>query len=255
MSVLPIAVRMSLWATAAWSQGFPIARAVEATHRGIDHAAGALDRLDLWHDFGERVVLVALPRPGDITGLPRGSAELVDSATSAGQCVYVPTLGGALVPEVATFGSVDDHGTQVSWTAYESDPVAPHVLESISLREVEVVLREQLAESTDAIDALQAAPWDDGALRRVADRRTGGGGLGLPDGVPARALRLLSLAGTVHAALELGLSTYASSGAVDAMAGEQRRVVMSRLYAGARPAIAAASNVAAMTMAGLRPGG
>ena len=46
------------------------------------------------------VVLVALPRPGDLSGMPRGSADLVAAATEAGECVFVPGIGGALVPTI-----------------------------------------------------------------------------------------------------------------------------------------------------------
>ena len=105
MSVLPVSVRLALWATAAYAGRLPIEEVVAKAHPDIDHVAGELDHLSLWHDLGERAVLVALPRPGKLSGMPRGSAELIAAATDAGECIFVPGLGGHLGQPIGTFGS------------------------------------------------------------------------------------------------------------------------------------------------------
>src|ERR1035437_4055841 len=112
MSVLPVCVRLALWATAAYAGQLTVGQAVDRTHPDVDHVSGDLDRLSLWRDLGERAVLVALPRPGNLSGMPRGSAELIAAATDAGECVYVPGIGAALVPTIENFGLPDDQGTR-----------------------------------------------------------------------------------------------------------------------------------------------
>ncbi|HEY5248361.1 MAG TPA: hypothetical protein VIJ15_07940, partial [Dermatophilaceae bacterium] len=98
MSVLPVCVRLALWATAAYAGRLTVEAAVRRAHPDIDEVSGDLDHLNLWLGLGERAVLVAQPRPGNLSGMPRGSAELLAAATDAGECVYVPGIGGALVP-------------------------------------------------------------------------------------------------------------------------------------------------------------
>ena len=132
MSILPVSVRLALWATAAYAGRLPMQDVAGRAHPDIDHVDGDLDHLSLWYDVGERVVLVALPRPGKLSGMPRGSAELIAAATDAGECVFVPGVGGALVPTMQTFGTAGDQGTRVTWTAYDADPVQTYVLEALS---------------------------------------------------------------------------------------------------------------------------
>lgn len=224
---------------------------VAKAHPDIDHVTGELDHLSLWHDLGERAVLVAIPRPGKLSGMPRGSVELVAAATDAGECVFVPGVGGALVPTIETFGSSADQGTQVTWTAYDADPVQTHVLEALSLSEIELTLRQAVLEAAAMIDALDTKPWSS-RLRSLADDLPGKG-WGLPEGLPPRAQRIMAMASQIGSAAELGLSIHAESQVLTSQLTEQRRLLLTDLDAVADMAMAAAATVAALSLAGLRP--
>ena len=251
MSVLPVSVRLALWATAAYAGRLSIDEIAARAHPDIDHVAGDLEHLSLWRALGERAVLVALPRPGKLTGMPRGSAEMVAAATDAGECVFVPGVGGVLVPAIETFGSSGDQGTQVTWTAYDADPVQIHVLEALSLSEIELTLRQAVLQTTTMIEALDAKPWSS-RLRSLADDLPGRG-WGLPDGLPPRAHRIMATASQIGAAAELGLSIHAESQVLTSQLTEQRRLLLTNLDAMADLAMAAAATVAALSLAGLRP--
>jgi hypothetical protein len=253
MSTLPVCVRLALWATAAYAGQLRVEDVVRRAHPDLDHVAGDLDRLCLWRDLGERAVLVALPRPGNLCGMPRGSPELIAAATDAGECVYVPGVGGALVPTIQTFGPVGDQGTQVTWSAYDADPIPAHTLEALSLGEIELGFRQKLMEHTLVIEALDAGPWAGSPFRTMAEERVLGQ-WGLPEGLPSRATRIITMAAMVAVAAELGLSIQAQSQVLTAMVAEQRRRVLTDLDTIAEEAMAAAATVAALSMAGLRPG-
>ena len=252
MSVLPVSVRLSLWATAAYAGRLPFEEVMNRAHPDMDHVTGADDRLSLWRALGERVVLVALPRPGNLTGMPRGSAELIAAATDAGECVYVPAVGGAMVPNIERFGPDGDQGTQVTWTAYDCDPVPAHTLEGLSLNEIEMGFRRDLAACTSAIEALDATAWAGSEFRSLADQRSTSQ-WGLPDGLPRRATNVITMAALVGVATELGLSAGAQSQVLTSVVAEQRRVLLTDLDAIADTAMAAAATAAALSMAGLLP--
>jgi len=252
MSVLPVSVRLALWATTAYAGQLPLEDAVRRAHPDVDHVAGDVDRLSLWRDFAESAVLVALPRPGNLVGMPRGSAELVAAATEVGECIYVPGVGGALVPTIEDFGPAGDHGTQVTWTAYDADPVPIHVLEALSLGEIEMRFRHELAEATARLDALDAKPWN-ARLRSLADDLPASA-WGLPTGLPRRAQRIIETAAYIGAATELGLTVQAESQVLTSQLTEQRRRLLTDLDAIADTAMSAAATVAALSLAGLRPG-
>src|SRR5674476_125167 len=193
MSVLPVSVRLALWATAAYAGRLPLAEVVGRAHPDLDHVAGDLDRLSIWHDLGEQAVLVALPRPGNLSGMPRGSAELIAAATDAGECVYVPGIGAAMVPTIEHFGPAGDQGTRVTWSAYDCDPVPVHTLEALSLSEIEQGFRQELTEHTRAIENLDAKPWAGSPFRSLADELSVSQ-WGLPDGLPPRAIKIITMA-------------------------------------------------------------
>jgi hypothetical protein len=252
VSVLPVCVRLSLWATTAYAGALTVGAALDRTHPDIDHVTGDINRLSLWRDLGERAVLVALPRPGNLAGMPRGSGELIAAATEAGECVYVPGIGAALVPSIEEFGPAGDQGTRVTWSAYNCEPVPTHALDALSLSEIEQVFRQELMEHTRVIEDLDAKPWAGSPFRSLAD------GLdnrqwGLPDGLPPRAAKIITMAALVGDATELGLSEQAQSQVLTSTVAEQRRVVLARLNASADSAMAAAATVAALSIAGLRP--
>lgn len=251
--MLPACVRLSLWATAAFDGRLTVAEAVDRAHPDLDHVTGDLDRLSLWRDLGERAVLVALPRPGNLSGMPRGCADLVAAATAAGECVFVPGIGGALVPTIEQFGPSGDQGTRVTWSAYDCDPVPTHTLEALSLSEIELSFRQELVEHTRAIEALDAGPWEGSTFRSMADQRNTGQ-WGLPDGLPARATRIITMAALVGVATEIGLSVPAQSQVLTGTVTEQRRRLLSDLDILADRTMAAATTVAALSLAGLRAG-
>ena len=253
MSVLPVSVRLALWATAAYAGRLTVGAAVQRAHPDIDEVTGDLDHLTLWLGLGERAVLVAQPRPGNLSGMPRGSAELIAAATDAGECVYVPGLGGALVPTIEHFGPADDQGTRVTWSAHDCDPVPVHVLEALSLGEIERGFRLELMELTAAIEALDAGPWAGNPFRSLADELTITQ-WGLPDGLLPRATNIMTMAATVGVATELGLSDQAQSQVLTSTVAERRRVQLVGLEASADTAMAAAATIAALSLAGLRPG-
>ncbi|HET7304086.1 MAG TPA: hypothetical protein VFJ12_05990 [Segeticoccus sp.] len=250
-ALLPVSVRLALWCTAAYAGQLPLERALARAHPDLDHVGGDLARLQLWRDLGEPTVLVALPRPGDVTGMPSSSLDLIGAATAVGECVFVPGIGGALVPAVEEFGPEGDRGTQVTWTAYDCDPVPTHRVEALSLGEVEMRLRQDLIARTDDLEELDVRPWAGSDMRRIADERLAHRTWGVPEDVPRRALRVLSLAGTVTETVDLavesgpeGLNTVASV--------EHRRVLMDLRHVAER-ALADATNVAVLTIAGALP--
>lgn len=251
MSVLPVSVRLALWATAAYAGQLRVEDVVDRAHPDVDHVKGDVDRLSLWRDLGERAVLVALPRPGNLAGMPRGSVELIAAATEAGECVYVPSLGGAMVPTLEPFGATGDQGMQVTWTAYDCDPVAIHVLEALSLNEIELRFRQDLLEATSRIDALDTKPWN-ATLRSLADTHPAGL-WGLPDGLAPKALRIIGTASQIGVATDLGLSIHAESQVLTSQLTEQRHRLLTDLAVIADTAMAAAATVAALSFAGLRP--
>lgn len=252
MSTLPAAVRLSLWATSAWAGHVDLDEALRRALPDVDDVSGDLERLATWQDLGERVLACALPRAGDVTGLPRGNPDLTAAAIDAGECVFVPALGGALVPTVSTYGAAGDEGTAVRLTAYDCAPTPVHRLEELHESQIERVLRQRLAESTQLLLDLDVQPWAGSPLRAMADDRVALRQWGLPPGLPGRALRILQTAGTVGAAMDLALE---HSPAVDSATDEARHRVLRDLQAEADVAMAQATTIAALGLAGLRPGG
>ncbi|GAA1183208.1 hypothetical protein GCM10009584_26580 [Ornithinimicrobium humiphilum] len=247
---LPAGVRVALWGTAALTGRLPLPDLPRRALPDIDECLGLVETVRVWGELGERTVLVALPRPGDVTGMPRGSADLVAHATRSEECVFVPALGGALVPDLEVFGPVGDQGWLSRWTRYDAEPVATHRLEALDLGHTELALRQQLAALTEELDRAGAPPFGDVAERGAARARAAAGtaGLwGLPDGLPPRALRVLQLAGTVLAIADAGLDTATAS--VDATSVTRRGTVLRQLQSTAARALADATNAAALHLA------
>jgi hypothetical protein len=251
---LPASVRLALWATAAWNGASPLESAVEAALPDVDHVAGDLGRLELWRDLGERALLVALPAPGDLTGLPGAAPDAQGAAAEAGECVYVPGVGGLLVPTVATFGSdrgsALDTGTRVDWRAWDADPVPRHRVEALEPSQLERHLRLELIEATEALDRIGGQPFSAAAARDLADAALGGR-WGLPDGLPPRAQRVIALAGTVGQIVDAGLG--GPDDALSTATSQARRSLLLRLQRSADRALADATNAACAVLAGWRP--
>jgi hypothetical protein len=259
MPELPASVRLSLWTTHAWATGSRVEEVVRRALPDVDHVAGDLDRLDLWHDLGERALLVALPAPGDLTGMPGASPEAHGAAAAGGECVFVPGLGGMLVPSFTSYGgsgrSADtptgslDVGTRVDWVAYDAQPVPRHRVEALESSELERHLREEIRLSTQSLVAVGGQPFAADTARELADAALGGG-WGLPSGLPGRAARVISLAGTIGQVVEVALA--AGDGALTAAEAGTRHRLLLGLGRAADRALADATNAACAVLAGWR---
>lgn len=249
MAVLPASVRVALWATAALAGRMPVAEVAARALPDLDHCDGLVSPLELWHGLGERIVLVALPRSGDLTSMPRGPADLVAAATASEELVYVPGIGGALVPTIEPFGPEGDQGWQAQWRTFDADPVPQHVVEQLSLSEAELQLRQEVAALTGELAATGGQPLSGHGLEDVV--RDGlGADWGLPDGLPPRALRVVSLAGAITTLAETGLDHRLQS--ADSSSTLDRERILRQLHDRACHALVVATNVSAMHLAGWR---
>jgi hypothetical protein len=249
MSVLPASVRVAVWATAAYAGRLPLESVALRALPDIDHVEGLTETLTAWRELGEQVVLVGLPRPGDLSSMPRGGPDLVAAAVAAEELVYVPGIGGALVPEVTAYGPDGDQGWQAVWRSHVADPVPVHRVQEVSLGDVELGLRRDLAELTQELAAVGDQPWDGAGLESLA-RRDLDQDWGMPDGLAPRAERVIRLAGSVLALADVGRDTRLQT--VAASTTVQRERVLARLADRGAHALADAANVAAMDLAGWR---
>lgn len=249
MSSLPVSVRMALWTTAAYAGRVDLSRVLTLAAPDVPCHGGRLDCLRLWRDLGEKAVLVALPRPGDVTGLPRGSAGFVDAATAVGECVYVAGLGASLVPRWGYAGGPGERSQMLTWGVHDCEPMPIHRLEALSLREVDSTLRAEVASAVTDLEALDAHPWDSRGLRQLADVELAGS-LGLPDGLPNRALRVISLAANLGTVADLGLERLGDTHSLAVTTARRSR--LRQLQAVADASLAQGACVAAMTLAGWR---
>lgn len=253
MSSLPVCVRLALWATAAYQGRLDFSRVMALAAPDVPCHGGRLDFLRIWHSLGEQAVLVALARPGDTTTLPQGPPDFIDAATQAGECVYVAGLGAALVPRWGFAGGPGERSQMLTWEAYDCEPVPVHRLEALSLREIDTALRLELTSAIEDLEAMHTHPWAGRGLRELADARLGvetGGSLGLPDGLPARAVRSIGLASTLATVADLGLEQLPDAPSHALTAARAKR--LSKLQSIADALLAQATCVAAMTMAGWR---
>lgn len=250
---LPASVRLAVWVTSAWRGDLPLDDAVHRAHPDVDHVAGAVPSLRAWAEIGEQALFVALPRPGDLTGVPGAPAGAGGHAAQSGECVYIAGAGGLLVPTLSSFGPDDDRALRADWTAYDADPVPRHRLEMLDLREVERALAARLHEHTEQLEATGGTPWGSGPRVRaeaLLDRQD----WALPTAVPDNALRVMSLAATAAALADRAITTVdLGSHGVDVGTSAARERLLRRLAADADHALAAATNVAVMALAGWRP--
>ena len=253
MSELPASVRLALWVTHAWNGGPPLPEALARSFPDLDHVAGDLTRLEVWRDLGERALFVALPRPGDTTRMPPGSLSAAALAAEAGECVFVPGVGGVLVPTLSEFGPPGDVGIRVDWTAFEADPVPRHRLEMLDLRQVHRTLVARLSEHAERFESVGGAPW--GAdTRAQIESGIGPARWGVPASTPGRALAVMALAADVsRVAHRTGQLTALGSGGLDAGTTTSRSLLLRALAADADDALADATAIAVMTIARWRP--
>ncbi len=253
VSSLPVSVRVALWATAAYQGRLDIAQVMTLAAPDVPCHGGRLDALGIWQSLGEQAVLVALPRPGDIASMPRGSGDFVAAATDAGECVYVAGLGAALVPRWGFAGGPGERSPMLTWELHDCQPMPVHQLEALSLREIDMTLRQELIAAIADLESMHAQPWAGHGLRELADARIGaqtGGRLGLPEGLPARTLRTIALSSTLAAVADVGLEQLPDAQSLaDTFARTER---LRRLQVVADTCLAAATSVAAMSLAGWR---
>lgn len=249
MSVLPASVRVAVWATAAFAGRLPVQGVAARALPDLDHVEGLTDTLTAWRDLGEQVVLVGLPRSGDLSSMPRGGPDLVAAAVAAEELVYVPGIGGALVPDITPYGPEDDQGWQAVWHPHVADPVPVHRVQAVSLGDVELGLRRDLAELTQELATVGDQPWDAAGLESLV-RRDLDQEWGMPSGLAPRAERVIRLAGSMLMLADVGrdarLQTVAASTTV------QRERVLARLADRGAHALADAANAAVMDLAGWR---
>lgn len=253
MSELPASVRLALWVTTAWRGHLSTAEALARSFPDVDHVAGDLARLDVWRDLGERALFVALPRPGDTSRMPQGSPRGSAHAADAGECVFVAGLGGLLVPTFSEFGPEGDLGFRADWTAYDADPVPRHRLEMLDLRQTERELILRMREHAERFEAVGGAPWGHEA-RAEAEAALDTRIWGVPPDTPAKALHVMAVAANVSrlARHTANLSTLGSGG-LDAGTASTRDTLLRALAGDADAALADATNVAVMAVAGWRP--
>lgn len=249
MSVLPASVRVAVWASAAFAGELPVADVGARALPDLDHVEGLTPLLRTWADLGERAVLVALPRSGDVVRMPRCGAELVAAAVEAEEVVFVPGIGGAAVPSIGAYGPPQDLGWQAVWTPYDAEPMPVHRVHALDLSDVEIRLRQVLAALTEELAAVPGAPLGGSLLEGVARDRLDHQ-WGMPSGLPRRSQRVIELAGSALALADVGRDTRMQT--VDAASTGQRERIMARLADTASAALADAANVAALHLAGWR---
>ena len=249
MYELPASVRLALWLTHALRFDRPLAEAMEAALPDLDHVDGGLEHLELWRDLGERVICVDLPRPGIHGGLLPAGSPATAAAQEAGECLFVPSLGGVLVPRLAFFGPPGDQGLAVSFEAHDSEPVPSHRLEALALADIDRRFREALLGGIDDLERLDVAPFLASPARGRVDDRLACARWALPPGLPPRALRIITTAGRLVAALD---EAQEGHGGIDAARASGRDLALRRLQGEAELALAEAATAAALEIAGLR---
>lgn len=247
MSGLPLSIRVATWVVDAWMHGRDLADAVGGAHSGtVSDLAGELEgTLTQWRRAGERLLLVALPRPGALQGMPAISPVARGAALEAGECVIAPTVGGLLVPVISSFGPAGDEGRLVSWTAYEAAPVARHTVEALDARELTRDLSEAVRAATEELESAGGLPWHP----REATPQPSPPGRALPQGMPSRELMLLDRACAVLDLAEAGLAAELHQPALDAGTSQRRQLALRNLAARAAQALAGAANVSAAVQA------
>lgn len=213
----------------------------------IDEVQGLEAALRGWNNVGEQVVLVALPRPGHHHGMPSGPVDLLAAAQAAEEVIFVPGVGGALVPRVSSFGPAGDQGWRVDWQPYSCDPMPRHVVQAMSVSEVELRLRTTVAQLTDQLSLTPGTPMA-GAAAELSARRGVHDAWGMPPGLPRRCVKVVELAGSVLHLSDLGLAEGMQS--VDSASTTAREALLRQLRDEAASALATATNVAALSYAG-----
>ncbi len=146
---------------------------------------------------GVRGLLLVLPVPGDLRGLP-GPPAFNGPALDAGEAVLL--LGAepvGMVPELTLTDPDGPPGVAVHWAAHSVEPRIGTNLPSLG--EAELQLTETLREVTEALACLDLARWRPQIAESLAGIRAGNGTVGLAPGYPGRAHRVLASAQRISA--------------------------------------------------------
>ncbi len=257
MTELPVSVRLALWGSASLAR--PVAdrppwaalvRRCAPDAQTLDAEATAAT-LSAWADLGERVICPVLPRAGDLGGLPRGGPDLVGAAVDAGECVIAPALGAALVPALEEVGPPGDVLVTIHWHGYDCQPVPRHRLEGQDVRSARRDLATTLAESTRALERLDAAAWAPDGTRALAEAQLSADRerWGLPPGVEPSHLAMMAQAAAVASMCDLAVNRVHDSHSL-AVTTERREILL-RLRSAADRTLEVAATVAALSLAGL----
>lgn len=249
MTTLPVSVRLAVWVSSAYAGRMPLERAVVRATPDLDDVAGAAQRFTTWRDLGEQVVLVALPGPGDTASLPRNDGALTAAATDAGEALFVPGIGAALVPTLHEYGPEGDRGWSLELTGYDCEPTPRHRLEMLSARDGDRALRDEIASATTVLTRL-GTTWG-GGMRELADAALAGGTWGLPAGLDRTTTELLTRAATVSTIADLAIGSPDPS--LTASAAQERELVLRGLSRAAERALEVATNIACLQVAGWLP--
>lgn len=252
MTELPACVRLALWVTDAWSSesDASLTHAIERALPDIDHVSGLVEQLRLWRGIGEGALLVALPSPGDPTGLPRCGPTALQEAIDAGEAVFVPGIGGLAIPQDSTFGSEGARGRRLDFTVHEADALPTHRLQALAVPDLERRVTRAMREATEAGDRLGGQPLLGSMAREVADARLGGQ-WALPAGLPERARSVIVMAGAAASIARTAMEY--PDGALDSTTAAARASVVRDLAREADAVLADAANAACAAMAGWVP--
>ncbi len=249
MVMLPRSARLATWGT-AWLRREVSADDVVRRVQGDDephvvadlpgsaHAEALAEALTLLQDAGTRSLRVALPAPGDPSGLA-GPPELTGDAVDAGEAVLAVGAPYALIPDIQAFGPPGDQGHVVTWRC--RDAAAPPYGES--LPEAQQALANALLEAGDVLTDLDVAAWRPEVATLLSDLRTAQVGEPLPRSFPAQAQALAARSARLLAVVGFALDD--DGGAVSAASARSRRDALAPLERAARHALSAACNVLA----------
>lgn len=248
---LPLVLRCALWGTRWLGGRGDLDDIVQNVHAGTvtDMAGPFQATLRTWADQGETAVFLALPRPGQLMGMPRAHLTTTAAGTDAGQAAYAPTVGGALVPTLTRFGPEGDTGVLVTWAAHQTEPVPRHIAEAPDVGDLSRRLTEAVQEATTRLATVGGIPWRGGEATPPPRASVPG----LPPGLAPRPLHLLDRAGDVRALALAGIGVENSGAALDATTSVERAAILRRLLIEAEATLVGATNILAMSQAGWRP--
>lgn len=246
MVSLPRSARLATWAT-AWLAGEEdlddVVKRVESIDEphdaegvpGTSDTVSLPETLSSLRDAGAAGFRVALPEPGDPTGLA-GPPGFNSDALDAGEAVLATGTSYGLVPGVRPFGPPGDQGYFVTWRCQPAiDPPAPQ-----QMSEAEQSLSTALLRAGDALARLDVSAWKPEVATLLQDLRSGQVGEPLPRLYAAKAQTIAARSTRILAIVTFALNDDGS--AVTLAAAQSRRDVLTPLATAARHALVAACN-------------